>query len=156
MVKGAAPKEETSSSLSNLSEDHETSFEADPMKKATKYNEVKFSVSSDNEENDSDLEAWDTNDILVVSHASFMRQIFKFFVFDLKCDFPFCDKTLDNALVIPNTSVTKFSFGLETKLRKESELNYNNNRLKLKCHSFNEKEHMSKMQNLNKSNLSDL
>ena len=41
------------------------------------------------------IEKRDSNDedkfteILIVSHGSFMRQVFKFFVFELKCDFPF-------------------------------------------------------------------
>jgi broad specificity phosphatase PhoE len=49
--------------------------------------------------------------ILVVSHGSIMKQIIKYFVHDLKCDFGEHDASLLEKSA-PNASVTKFSLNV--------------------------------------------
>ena len=86
-----------------------------------------------------------SDEILIVSHGSFMCQIFKFLVYDLKCHFPFCHSRVQSK--IPNTSVSTFSFELDLD---NFALNKSGpspdliliSKLKVKCNSFHDKKHL--------------
>ena len=101
------------------------------------YKKVSFELNEDAERNEC------SDEILIVSHGSFMCQIFKFLVYDLNCHFPFCHSRVQSK--IPNTSVSTFSFELDLDnfALNKSGLNPDLiNKLRVKCNSFHDKKHL--------------
>ncbi len=71
-------------------------------------------------------------EILVVSHGALIRELLKYFVYDLKCEVPVDHSQLK--IVPTNTALSKFTVCVSSN---ENELP------KITCHLFHDREHLA-------------
>jgi hypothetical protein len=96
-----------------------------------------------------EFESGGTYEVLLVSHGSFLREMFKYFANELGCEYPFDSSKLDT--VVTNASVSKFAIELNESAR-DHLLNRSGDvsvdqglskHLKIRLNSFNEKVQLS-------------
>jgi hypothetical protein len=105
-------------------------------------------------ENPGLLNAGQVCNLLVLTHGSYMRELFKFFIHDLECE---CQGAHIESLTrtSPNTSISKFSFDFRPNLvatNKEQNLTYDSFMSHLRCDFLNECSHLNDV-NENKCDL---